>query len=48
MSRKILSELPDISSPQLFLLIRAKYLQHKALKAMGILSSEQMRGPRKM
>ena len=41
MSRKI-------SFPQLFISMSAKYFQLKARKAMEILSSEQMRGPRKM
>ena len=36
-----------ISFPQLFVLISAKYFQHKARKAMEVLSSEQVRGPRK-
>ena len=36
MSRKI-------SFPQLFVLMSVKYFQLKALKAMGILSREQMR-----
>ena len=41
MSRKI-------SFPQLFFSMCAKYCQFKTLKAMGILSREQMRGLRKM
>ena len=45
MSRKIFCNLRDISSPQLFVSMSAKYFQ---LKAMEILSGEQMRGPRKM
>ena len=40
--------LRDISFAQLFASMSAKYFQLKALKAMGILSGEQMRGPRKM
>ena len=34
--------------PQLFVLMCGKYCQLKTLKAMGILSCEQMRGLRKM
>ena len=41
MSRKI-------SFVQLFVSMTSKYFQLKALKAMEILSREQMRGPRKM
>ena len=37
-----------ISFPQLFVLMGAKYFQLKEVKAMEILSREQMRGPRKM
>ena len=37
-----------ISFPQLFVSMNAKYCQLKALKAMKILSREQMRGSRKM
>ena len=40
MSRKI-------SFPQLFVSMNAKYFYLKSLKAMEILSREQMRGPRK-
>ena len=48
MSRKILCNLRDISFPQLFVLMSAKYFQLKARKAMEILSDEQIRGPRKI
>ena len=41
MSRKI-------SFVQLFVSMNSKYFQLKALKAMEILSCEQMRGPRKV
>ena len=34
--------------PQLYVSMSAKYFQLKALKAMGILSREKMRGPRIM
>ena len=46
--QKILCDLRDISFPQLFVSMSAKYFQRKALKAMQILSDEQMRRPRKM
>ena len=45
MSRKILCDLRDISSPQLFVWMNAKYFQLKSLKAMEIFSGYQMRGP---
>ena len=48
MSQKILCDLRDISFPQLFVSMNAKYFQLKALQAMDILSDEKMRGPRKM
>ena len=48
MFRRILCYLRDISFPQFFVLMSTKYIQHKALKAMEILSGERMRGPRKM
>ena len=48
MSRKILSDLRDIFFLQLFVSISANHFQLKALKAMKVLSGEQMRGPRKM
>ena len=51
MSSKILCHLRDISFPQLFVSRSAKYptqIQLKVLKAMEILSGEQMRGPRKI
>ena len=47
MSRKILCDLRDISFPQHFVSMSGKYFQLKALKAMEILSGEQMRGPEK-
>ena len=37
-----------ISFPQLFVSMSAKCFQLKAVKAMEVLSHEQMRGPRKM
>ena len=37
-----------ISFPQLFVSIGAKYFQLKAVKAMEILSREQMTGPGKI
>ena len=44
----ILCDLRYISFPQLLLSTSMKYFQLEALKAMEILSGEQMRGPRKM
>ena len=38
----------NISFPQLFVSMSANYFQLKAREAMGILSREQMRGPRKI
>ena len=37
-----------LSFPQLFVSMSAKYFQLRAVKAMQILSREQMRVPRKM
>ena len=48
MSRKVLSDLGDISFLQFFVSMSAKYFQLKALKAMEILSGEQMKSSRKM
>ena len=47
MSRKNVCYLRDISFPQLFISMNRKYFQLKALKAMEILSGEQMRRPKK-
>ena len=47
--REILCDLRNISFPQLFVSMSAKYFQLKALKTMEIFSVEQMRrGPKKM
>ena len=48
MSHKILCDLGDISFQQFFVSVSVKYFQLKALKAMEILSGEQMRVPTKM
>ena len=48
MSHKMLCDLRDISFRQLFVSMSTKYLQLKAVKAMEILSGEQMKTPRKM
>ena len=48
MSRKILCGLRDITFPQLFISISAKCFLLKAIRAMEILTGEQMRSPRKM
>ena len=48
MSRKIWCDLRNISFPQLFFSMSRKYFQLKALKAMEILSDEQMRDPKIM
>ena len=48
MSFKILSDLHDISFPQLFVSMSAKYIHIKTLKAMEVYSGKQMRGRRKL
>ena len=48
MSCKILRDFRDISFPQLFISISMKYFLLKAIRAMEILSGEQMSSPRKM